>query len=126
MIDEIVEVGENHTRTVFKITADNVLAENGFFTVGGLIENMAQTAGAGTGHKSITAGKPMPMGYIAALKNVQVTALPAINDTITTLAAFEQTLMNLHLVKGSVMVGGVEIANAEFKIFVDPVKPSAQ
>ena len=125
MIDEVVEANEKYTKTIFTILENNVLTENGFFTAGGLIENMAQTAGAGTGYMAISNGKPMPMGYIAALKNVHIIALPKVNDTIITETTFEQALLNFHLVKGKVMAGDKEIANCEFKIFVDPTKPVA-
>lgn len=124
MIGEIVHADEKYTQTTFTIPDDNVLTKDGIFTEGGLIENMAQTAGAGTGYSAIHDGKPVPMGYIAALKNVHIMALPKVNDTITTIVTFEQTLMNFHLVKGKVMAGDKEIANCEFKIFVNPDKPS--
>ncbi len=125
MIGEVILADEKHTKTTFAISPDNVLVDNGFFTEGGLIENMAQTAGAGTGYRAIHEGKPIPMGYIAALKNVHIIALPKVNETITTEVTFEQTLMNFHLVKGKVMAGNKEIANCEFKIFVDPDKKAA-
>ena len=125
MIGELIHADEKYTRTTFTIPADNVMADNGFFTEGGLVENMAQTAGAGTGYRAIHEGKPMPMGYIAALKNVNIMALPKVNETIITETTFEQSLMNFHLVKGRVMAGDKEIANCEFKIFVDPSKPIA-
>ena len=124
MIGEVVAADERHTQTTFTITADNVLTNNGYFTEGGLIENMAQTAGAGTGYMAIHNNKPMPMGYIAMLKNVTITELPKVNDTIKTEVTFEQVLLNFHLVKGKVMNGDKEIASCEFKIFVNPEKPA--
>ena len=126
MIGEVVHADEKYTQTNFTITAGNVLVEDGIFTAGGLIENMAQTAGAGTGYLARQNDKPMPMGYIAAIKNVHITALPKVNDTITTATIFTQNLMGFHLVTGSVMIGDAEIAKCEFKIFVTPDKPSAE
>ena len=122
MIGEVIQADEKHTKTTFTILADNVLVNDGFFTAGGLIENLAQTAGAGTGYMAIHNGKPMPMGYIAALKNVHIKALPKVHDIIITETTFVQTLLSFHLVKGSVMIGDREIANCEFKIFVTPDK----
>ncbi len=125
MIDEIVSVDKQHTTTTFTILPDNIMVDNGVFTEGGLVENMAQTAGAGTGYIAMEAGKPTPMGYIAALKNVTVHALPKINDTIRTEILFGQTVMNFHQVKGRVLAGEQEIASCEFKIFVNPDQPNA-
>ncbi len=125
MIDDVISADEKHTLTTFTIAPDNIMTENGFFTEGGLVENMAQTAGAGTGYMAMQQGKPTPMGYIAALKNVNIIALPKINDTIRTEVKFGQIVMNFHQVQGRVFSGDNEIANCEFKIFVNPDQPSA-
>ena len=125
MIDDVISADEKHTLTTFTIAPDNIMTENGFFTEGGLVENMAQTAGAGTGYMAMQRGKPTPMGYIAALKNVNIIALPKINDTIRTEVKFGQIVMNFHQVQGRVFSGDNEIANCEFKIFVNPDQPSA-
>jgi predicted hotdog family 3-hydroxylacyl-ACP dehydratase len=124
MIGDIIIADEKHTITNFTISPDNIMTENGFFTEGGLVENMAQTAGAGTGYMAIKNGKPMPMGYIAALKNATISALPKINDTIETEVTFGQIVMNFHQVNGRVICAGKEIASCEFKIFVNPDQPA--
>jgi predicted hotdog family 3-hydroxylacyl-ACP dehydratase len=120
MIDDVVFAEGNITRTTLAIKEDNLFVSEGHFTEPGLIENMAQTAGAGTGYRAIQDNKPMPMGYIAALKNINIFSLPAVNEIITTESVFLQAMLNFHLVKASVMVGDKEIANCEFKIFVTP------
>ena len=125
MIGDVISADEKHTVTTLTISPDNIMTENGFFTEGGLVENMAQTAGAGTGYMAIKNGKPMPMGYIAALKNVAIKALPKINDTIETEVTFGQIVMNFHQVNGRVLLAGNEIASCEFKIFVNPDQPAA-
>jgi 3-hydroxyacyl-[acyl-carrier-protein] dehydratase len=118
MIGEVVIADGTITQTILTIPNDNIFVTNGYFTEPGLIENMAQTAGAGTGYKSKKEGKPMPGGYIAALKNVHIATLPKAGDTIITETVFLQTLLGFHLVKGKITCGDKEIANCEFKIFV--------
>ena len=120
MIGEMIATDETRTKTSFTILEDNILVSNGFFSESGLMENMAQTAGAGTGYRIKMEGRPTPMGYIAALKNVNIFSLPKVNDTIITEIIFQQTLLNFHFVKGTVFVGDKEIANCEFKIFENP------
>ena len=120
MIDDVIYAEGNITKTNLTIRKDNLFIIDGHFTEPGLIENMAQTAGAGTGYRALKDNKPQPMGYIAALKNINIFSLPALGDTITTEAVFLQALLNFHLVRGKVMVGDKEIANCEFKIFVTP------
>lgn len=117
MIGELLSADEKTTRTSFTVTGDNILVTNGHLSEAGLVENMAQTAGAGTGYRIQQSGRPTPVGYIAALKNVNIYALPKVNETITTEITFLQTLLSFHFVKGCVYVGDKEIANCEFKIF---------
>jgi len=118
MVDEVLHADETLVRTKFTITSDNLFAVNGNFTEPGLVENMAQTAAAGTGYKARQDGKEAPVGYIAALKNLKIDSLPRINDTITTEITFQHTVMNAHIVQGRVMVADKEIANCELKIFI--------
>lgn len=125
MIGDVVRADETATHTTFKITADNLFVVNGQFTEPGLIENMAQTAGAGTGYLAKHDGKPQPKGYIAALKSVNIFSLPQVNDTIRTETTFMQNVLNFHQVSGRVMLGDKEIANCEFKIFVYNDQPVA-
>jgi 3-hydroxyacyl-[acyl-carrier-protein] dehydratase len=117
MIGKLESTDDSLTRTSFTITSDNVFNSNGYFSESGLLENMAQTAAAGTGYRILMNNQPVPVGYIAAMKNVNIYALPKVNETIITEMQFQQTLLNFHFVKGKVTIGGREIANCEFKIF---------
>lgn len=124
MIGEMISTDEKLTKTSFTVTEDNILVVDGHLSEAGLVENMAQTAGAGTGYRIQQSGRPTPVGYIAALKNVNIYSLPKVNDTITTEITFQQTLLSFHFVKGSVFVGDKEIANCEFKIFENTEQPA--
>jgi len=123
MIDVLEAVDARSARTTFHIREDNIFVTDGYFSESGMIENMAQTAGASTGYMSRKAGKPTPIGFFAALKNVNILSLPKAGDTLTTEIAFQQTLLNFHLVTGRVLVAGKEVANGEFKIFESPQTP---
>ena len=119
MIGDLVIADEVHTIATYIIPEDNILVTNGVFSESGMIENMAQTAGAGVGYRTLKMGKPLQTGYIAALKNVKIRALPKVNDPITTEITFQQSLLGFHLVIGRIRLNDVEIASCEFKIFVN-------
>lgn len=123
MIGTLISADETHTKTSFDIKADNLFVTDGRFSESGLVENMAQTAGAGTGYMIQQRGDATPIGFIAALKNVNIISLPLVDDTIVTEINFLQNLLGFHLVKGKVTIGEQEIANCEFKIFVNPEQP---
>lgn len=118
MIDELVTATETDTRTRFTVREGHLFVSNGVFTEPGLIENMAQTAAAGTGWKAAEAGAPAPVGFIGAVKNFEVSRLPRTGETIETVITMQHQVMNAHIVQGVVTLNDVVIAGAEFKIFL--------
>ena len=118
MIDEILQADDTVSRTQFEIRQGHMFVENGLFTEPGLVENMAQTAAAGTGYKLQQEGKPAPVGFIGALKNLNVITLPQVGDTIITEVCFLTQVLNVHIGQGRVYIKGAEIANCEVKIFL--------
>lgn len=118
MIDELVETTEAQTLTRFTIREGHLFVEDGCFTEPGLIENMAQTAAAGTGWKAAQEGTPVPVGFIGAVKNFEVSRLPRVGDRIESVIVLQHQVLNAHVVQGSVRLNGEQIASAEFKIFL--------
>ncbi len=118
MIDELVQVTESETKTKFTVREGHLFVDNGVFTEPGLIENMAQTAAAGTGWKAQQNNEPVPVGFIGAVKNFEVSRLPKAGETIISTITMQHQVMNAHIVQGAVSLDGQIIASAEFKIFL--------
>ncbi len=118
MIDALLRSDNDIIVTEFTVRAGHELVKDGHFTEAGLVENMAQTAAAGTGAKARQAGIKAPVGFIGALKNLMIKELPLIGDTITTEIIFVHQVMNAHIVQGTVKMGAREIASCELKIFL--------
>jgi 3-hydroxyacyl-[acyl-carrier-protein] dehydratase len=118
MIDELVETGESKTVTSFQVRDRHLFVCDGLFTEPGLIENMAQTAAAGTGSIAYHEGKPAPVGFIGALKGLKISSLPAVGDVIKTEVSVLYTIGNAHIAQAMVFCKGAEIASCEFKIFL--------
>ena len=119
MIDALVSATETTSTTQFTIRENHLFVENGFFTEPGLIENMAQTAAAGTGFIAAQKKEPVPVGFIGAIKNFEVTQLPAIGESILTTTKVLHQVMNATVVHASVHLNQRIIAEAEFKIFLE-------
>lgn len=118
MIDDIVSANDAVSTTSFTVREGHLFVQDDFFTEPGLVENMAQTAAAGTGYKAQQDGKSAPVGFIGALKNLQVNELPKVGDTLNTEVVFKMQVMNAHIVQATVRVNDREIANCELKIFL--------
>jgi 3-hydroxyacyl-[acyl-carrier-protein] dehydratase len=119
MIDTLVSANKTETLTQFCIPENHLFVSNGYFTEPGLIENMAQTAAAGTGYDAARNKKPAPVGFIGAIKNFEVTQLPKKGATIQTTAKVLMQVMNATVVQAMVHLDGTLIATAEFKIFLE-------
>jgi predicted hotdog family 3-hydroxylacyl-ACP dehydratase len=116
MVDRITS-GDATVQAQFTIKADNVLVENGFLSESGLVEHMAQAAGAGLPQRN-DSNAPV-VGYIGALKDLQIDSLPAVGDTITTEISYLHQVMAAHIVKAEVRsASGTLLASCELKIFL--------
>lgn len=114
MIDSI-EASGNKAVGRFLIKADNVLIENGVFSESGIVEHMAQTAGAGLPH----AGDKPSVGYIGALKDLKIESLPLVGETIVTHVDHLHQVMNAHIVLAQTFnTSGDLLASCELKIFL--------
>jgi predicted hotdog family 3-hydroxylacyl-ACP dehydratase len=91
MVSSVLEIDAASVSTQFHIATDCVFLKNGQLSETGLIENAAQAASGvvgqtffekddkeGTGNKLV--------GYISAIKKVEIFKLPKIGDTIITKA----------------------------------------
>jgi predicted hotdog family 3-hydroxylacyl-ACP dehydratase len=120
MVDTLVSSVDDVTYTALLVQAENVLVSDGVLTEAGLVENIAQTAAARAGYIAQQLGKPMQPGFIGAVKNLEVFALPKIGDTIETEVTIENQIFDVTIIKGKITCKGVTLAQCEMKIFIQP------
>ncbi|MBS1615585.1 MAG: 3-hydroxyacyl-ACP dehydratase [Bacteroidetes bacterium] len=103
----------------FTISEDNVLVRDGLFSESGLIENMAQAAGAGMPRPED--GSAPSVGYIGAIKELAIHKLPGVGTQILTKISYLNQVLNVHLAHAEVQdPSGELIASCELKIFLQP------
>lgn len=117
MIGALISAEEGMVVSSLDIKEENLFVEKGFFTESGLMENIAQTAAAGTGYKHLKNGTPVPVGFIASVRSLQVKEFPAVGTTIQTTIKELQEVMGVLIVEGQVMLNERVIATAEMRIF---------
>lgn len=92
MVDLILEIDATSVETEFLIREDNIFVDNGILIEAGLIENTAQTCSSIVGKKYFfeddgTENENVNViGFISALKNLKIHALPKVGDNIITKA----------------------------------------
>ncbi len=117
MIDALVASTPDATTTNLLVQESNILVYEGRLTEAGLVENIAQTAAFHAGYNRDMA-QPVQLGFIGALKDLKIYALPQTGDTL------ETTITILHQVLGATVIGGKSTCNGqvmaecEMKIFL--------
>jgi 3-hydroxymyristoyl/3-hydroxydecanoyl-(acyl carrier protein) dehydratase len=119
MVTKLLSATENSVTTALQLEEDNIFCQNGFFQECGLIENIAQTAAALNGYAALLQNQSVKLGYIGAVKNLVVHALPAVNSVIETTVSLENRVLNVDIIKGIIKQNDSVIAECEMKIFVE-------
>lgn len=122
MIDSLLSNSETSTSTGFTVKEDNIFVEDGLFREPGLVENIAQTAAARAGYISKMENKPVLVGYIGAINNLQVFSLPESGDELMTEIIIENQIFNVTLISGKISCKGQLIAQCSMKIFINQNK----
>lgn len=121
MISALLEAGADGTLSSLTIAEENVFVENGILSESGLMENIAQTAAAGTGFKHHLENSPVPVGFIASVRSFQVFDFPKVNSVIYTRVKEIQEVMGVLIVEGQVTIGDTIVATAEMRIFTPEI-----
>lgn len=77
------------------------------------MENAAQTCAARAGYAGGN-----KIGYIGAIKQMQVTRLPRVGETLVTEAILVQEVMNISLIDCTARIGDETIATATLKLAI--------
>lgn len=117
MIHNLVEASDDTAVTELYIDPANVFVNEGYLREPGLVENIAQTAAVHVGFLCTQQNKPVPIGYIAAIKSLQINSLPKPDSTISTQISLVNKVMDVTVVEGKVMQGSDVLCKCEMRIF---------
>ena len=119
MIDGLVSCNETSSITTFRVKAENLLVHNGKLSEAGITENIAQTAAAGLGYVTLQSNGPIVIGYIAAVKNLEIFAQPEVGDVLETNVTITNRVFDVTIISGAVKCDGTLLAKCEMKIFLN-------
>lgn len=124
MIDTLEYCKGDTTRTTFKILEENIFVKSGLLHEPGIIENIAQTAAAKAGYEVKKLGAEPLLGFIGAVKDLKIHALPEVGETLETTVIIKTEIMGVTLIEGKSTCNGKQIAECEMKIFIQ--KPGGE
>ena len=117
MIENLILAEEKKSISSLTILPENIFCEDGVLKEPGLIENMAQTAAAGSGYKSVSRKEKPPEGFIGGIRNLVIHSLPQVGQEIRTEVIVEHEIFDALVVTGKVFLGDRMIASRDMKIF---------
>jgi predicted hotdog family 3-hydroxylacyl-ACP dehydratase len=117
MVHSLLEASEDHAVTEFNIRPDNAFILGAHFAEPGLVENIAQTAAVHVGYRCAQKKVPIPIGYIAAIKDLKILALPRQDSIITTTIRVTNKVLDITVVQGRVEQAGNLLCSCEMRIF---------
>jgi predicted hotdog family 3-hydroxylacyl-ACP dehydratase len=116
MIDKLLNAGDRSATGVLFIRESNLFCDKGHLCESGLIEFIAQTAAAFTGYRNKTNHGGVSEGYIGAVKNLVIYALPPVHATIQCEIVVENEIVGFTIIIGKVLHNGNVIAECEMRI----------
>jgi predicted hotdog family 3-hydroxylacyl-ACP dehydratase len=118
MVDQLLHTDDQGARSIFQVREENIFVEDGELAEAGMIENIAQTAAARIGYICQQEKLPVPLGYIGAVQNLEIMALPKINDQLETEISIKNQIFDVTIISGTVQCKGVVMARCDMKIFI--------
>ena len=118
MISELVYSEGNETRSKFVVESDNIFLNKDRLLEPALVENIAQTAAARAGWLALNENKPVAIGYIGAIQQLEIFDLPVKGDTLETEIRVMNQVFNVTFISGKLCCNGRLLATCEMKIFI--------
>ena len=103
--------------TETEVKAENIFVDDGQLSASGLIENIAQTCAARIGFvNKYILKKGIQIGFIGAVRNLEVVKLPKVGQTITTKVNVVEEVFGMTLAHATVTCEGETLVTTEMKI----------
>lgn len=123
MVHGLLAHSASASTAVFEVEEGNLFVRDGKLLPSGLMEHIAQSAAIRSGYAFMLMpqgegpAKP-PVGFIAALKDFEVHALPSVGETLYTTITELNVIGNMTVIKGETYSGETLRASCEMKVFL--------
>ena len=119
MVSRLVYFDDVRTICEMDIQADNIFIEDGHLNASGMIESIAQTCAARIGYvNKYILQKAVQIGFIGAIRNLEITDLPEVGQQITTIVDVIEEVFGMTLASAVIKQGNRTLMTTEMKIAV--------
>jgi predicted hotdog family 3-hydroxylacyl-ACP dehydratase len=117
MIHNLLDAADDYATTELAVESDNVFSYEGYLSEPGMVENIAQTAAVHIGYQCHRKNLPIPIGYIAAIRDLTIFELPPVQSTIRTTVRITNKVLELTVAEGKIEQDGKLLCSCEMRIF---------
>lgn len=123
LIDQLISCDDINAVSRFKIKENSIFEENGALIESGLIENIAQTCAARIGYLcKYVYFKPICIGYIGAIKSLNIYQKPKVDETLITETKIVNTVFNIEQIEAKILTEQNKIiAEGEIKLYLTDI-----
>ncbi len=107
LVSTLHDVTDNACHTSFDFDEQHVLCNNGFLSLAGLLENMAQSSGCKLGYEDFMDGVAPRRGFIGEMKDLVFYRFPKAGSLLSTEVIVEGKVF------GAVTIVHVKVADAQ-------------
>jgi 3-hydroxyacyl-[acyl-carrier-protein] dehydratase len=118
MVDKLLFFSTEKVTAGLTVTKENLFTHNNTFAASGLIEHMAQTVALYTGYQYFLKNEPAPVGYIGAIKTIEIHRLPFFSEELVTTATILHEIMGVTLVDIQTESKGEILATSQMKTVI--------
>lgn len=119
MIGKLTHFDQTLTVTETLVQEENIFVDGGRFSAAGLMENIAQTCAARIGYANkYILKKDIQLGFIGAVRNFEVKALPKVGDIIVTRVEVKEEIFGMTLAYATIECDGEVLVSTEMKIAI--------
>lgn len=119
MIGKLTHFDQTLTVTETLVQEENIFVDGGRFSAAGLMENIAQTCAARIGYANkYILKKGIQLGFIGAVRNFEVKALPKVGDTIVTRVEVKEEIFGMTLAYATIECDSEVLVSTEMKIAI--------
>ncbi|MGL4957110.1 MAG: pseudouridylate synthase [Bacteroidales bacterium] len=116
MVDKLTHYDDILSITELKVNEHNIFCKEGCLNEYGIIENIAQSCAARIGYKNLIKNDKIKIGFIGAIKDVEIFARPNIGETIRTEVEVKSEVFAITLIEAKVFLNEKLLAKCEMKI----------
>lgn len=115
-VDEVAYTDEEGAEVYYTITKECPLVDDDQLPLAGVLEHVAQSCAARIGYLQSTQNEPIRIGYIGAVKKIELKRIPIVGERLLTKVMLLENVLDISLLQCDTFIEGELIAQTTLKL----------